>query len=81
MTAELIGQNCDSAAFIYGAMSLTDKFANGIVVMAVQSIESSFDEECNDCTSCQPFFSQVLFYACGGAALLGMVARWLWPDF
>ena len=71
VTAELIGQNCDSAAFIYGVMSLTDKFASGIVIMAVQSIEPSFEEECNDCASCHPFFAQVLFYACGGAALLG----------
>jgi hypothetical protein len=40
ITAELIGPNCDSAAFVYGAMSLTDKFANGIVVMAIQGRDS-----------------------------------------
>ena len=74
VTAELIGQNCDSAGFIYGAMTLTDKFANGLAVMAVQSIEPNFDEECNSCVSCHPFFAQVLFYACGGAALLGALA-------
>ena len=74
MTAELIGQNCESAAFIYGAMSLTDKFANGLVVIAVQSLVPGFPEECNHCDGCSPFYSKVLFYVCGGAALFGALA-------
>jgi len=74
VTAELIGQNCESAAFIYGAMSLTDKFANGLVVIAVQSLVPGFPEECNHCDGCSPFYSQVLFYVCGGAALLGILS-------
>ena len=74
VTAELIGQNCESAAFIYGAMSLTDKFANGLVVIAVQSLVPGFPEECNHCDGCSPFYSQVLFYVCGGAALLGTLS-------
>ena len=74
VTAELIGQNCESSAFIYGAMSLTDKFANGLVVIAVQSLVPGFPEECNHCDGCSPFYSQVLFYVCGGAALLGTLS-------
>ena len=74
ITAELIGQNCESAAFIYGAMSLTDKFANGLVVIAVQSMVPGLPEECNRCEGCSPFYSQVLFYVCGGATLLGALS-------
>ena len=33
ITAALIGHNTDSSAFVYGAMSLTDKIANGIAVV------------------------------------------------
>ena len=70
-TAELIGQNCNSAAFIYGVISLADKFASGLAVMAVQSLEPNFEEECTNCASCHTFFSQVIFYVLGGAALTG----------
>ena len=33
LTAQLIGKNTSTAAFVYGAMSLTDKIANGIAVI------------------------------------------------
>ena len=39
LTAFLIGDNCSTSAFVYGAMSLTDKIANGIAVVI-----SKFDE-------------------------------------
>jgi hypothetical protein len=30
------GRNTESAAFVYGAMSFTDKVSNGLVVMSIQ---------------------------------------------
>ena len=36
ITADLIGENSDNGAFIYGSMSFADKLSNGVVVMAVQ---------------------------------------------
>ena len=36
LTAELIGQNTESSAFVYGAMSFTDKVSNGLAVMVIQ---------------------------------------------
>ncbi|XP_039666515.1 major facilitator superfamily domain-containing protein 12 isoform X2 [Perca fluviatilis] len=38
MTAKLIGEQTQSGAFVYGSMSLTDKFANGLGVILIQSI-------------------------------------------
>ncbi|XP_021100517.1 major facilitator superfamily domain-containing protein 12 isoform X3 [Heterocephalus glaber] len=38
MTADLIGSHSQSGAFVYGAMSFSDKVANGLAVMAVQSL-------------------------------------------
>ena len=36
VTAELIGLNSESSAFIYGFMSLLDKLTCGVIVIAVQ---------------------------------------------
>ena len=36
MTADLIGDNTNTGAFVYGAMSFTDKLANGIVIALLQ---------------------------------------------
>lgn len=35
-TSDLIGDNTESGAFVYGAMSFTDKLSNGLFVMAIQ---------------------------------------------
>lgn len=34
--ADLIGQNTENGAFVYGIMSFTDKLSNGFVVMLIQ---------------------------------------------
>ena len=36
LTAELIGNNTETSAFVYGAMSFTDKVSNGLAVMVIQ---------------------------------------------
>lgn len=36
VTADFIGQNVDSGAFVYGIMSFTDKLCNGLAVMLIQ---------------------------------------------
>ncbi|XP_038626672.1 major facilitator superfamily domain-containing protein 12 isoform X2 [Tachyglossus aculeatus] len=38
MTADLIGPHTHSGAFVYGAMSFTDKVANGLAVMVIQNL-------------------------------------------
>ncbi|KAK3876009.1 hypothetical protein Pcinc_019151 [Petrolisthes cinctipes] len=66
LTADLIGPNVESGAFVYGAMSFTDKLSNGIAVMLIQSL--------NPCTKCCPqcswYYRGVLTFCCGGAAIL-----------
>nr|XP_027207846.1 major facilitator superfamily domain-containing protein 12-like [Penaeus vannamei]XP_027207848.1 major facilitator superfamily domain-containing protein 12-like [Penaeus vannamei]XP_027207849.1 major facilitator superfamily domain-containing protein 12-like [Penaeus vannamei]XP_027207850.1 major facilitator superfamily domain-containing protein 12-like [Penaeus vannamei]XP_027207851.1 major facilitator superfamily domain-containing protein 12-like [Penaeus vannamei]XP_027207852.1 major faci len=70
ITADLIGPNIESGAFVYGAMSFTDKLSNGIAVMLIQNL--------NPCTACCPmcskYYRDILFYCCGGAAVLGLLA-------
>ena len=36
MTSDLIGDNTNSGAFVYGAMSFTDKLSNGILIALLQ---------------------------------------------
>ncbi|KAK8733070.1 hypothetical protein OTU49_006743 [Cherax quadricarinatus] len=69
-TADLIGPNVESGAFVYGAMSFTDKISNGAVVMLIQNL--------NPCTNCCPrcssYYQKALAIACGAAAMLGLFA-------
>jgi len=69
LTAELIGPNTESSAFVYGAMSFTDKVSNGFAVMVIQHFIPCL--KC--CALCKWYFRDVLFYATGGAAVLGLV--------
>lgn len=36
MLADLIGENVETGAFVYGAMSFTDKLSNGLAVQLIQ---------------------------------------------
>jgi len=69
LTAELIGKNSGSAAFVYGAMSFTDKVSNGLAVMGIQRFIPCL--KC--CPLCKWYFRDVLFWATGLAALLGAI--------
>lgn len=44
MEAGLVGKNVESGAFVYGALSLTDKFGNGIVILVIQILQTHFDD-------------------------------------
>lgn len=37
LTADLIGQDTDTGAFVYGAMSFVDKLSNGIAIAILQA--------------------------------------------
>ena len=70
LTADLIGANIDSGAFVYGAMSLTDKVSNGAAVLIIQALVPSNVDTCGEC---RLYYRTVLFYMCGGAALAGAI--------
>lgn len=38
ITADLIGADTESGAFVYGAMSFADKLSNGLAVTTIQSL-------------------------------------------
>ncbi|KAK3924930.1 Major facilitator superfamily domain-containing protein 12 [Frankliniella fusca] len=67
ITADLIGPNTDSGAFVYGAVTFLDKLFNGVAVMIIEELK------CEDVTLCPHYYQDVLAYACGGSALLGLI--------
>ena len=119
VAAELIGPNHDSAAFIFGFMSLLDKLTCGIVVIGIQGVThivfrglgkyqtcpgtkkssniifnhplqsqvsgASVVEDCEGCLlgheGCFPFYSKVLFFVCGSAALIGALSMFTLVPF
>lgn len=62
-TADLIGDNVEGAAFVYGFMSLTDKISNGVIIMLIQDFNP--DEGW--------YYRYVIAFACGSACILGVL--------
>ncbi|XP_077439856.1 major facilitator superfamily domain-containing protein 12 [Vanacampus margaritifer] len=80
MTAKLIGEQTQSGAFVYGSMSLTDKVANGLGVIIIQSIRPCSTEAC--CPACIWFYRDVMAAVTGGvalAAVFGLLTILIWP--
>nr|XP_057928331.1 major facilitator superfamily domain-containing protein 12 isoform X1 [Doryrhamphus excisus] len=80
MTAKLIGEHTQSGAFVYGSMSFTDKVANGVGVIVIQSIRPCSTEAC--CPACIWFYRDVMVTVTGGvavAATLCLVTILIWP--
>ena len=61
ITAALIDKNTSSAAFVYGAMSLTEKIACGVVIVIIQSASPCEDTTENFSTDqdCILFYRQL----------------------
>ncbi|XP_063003267.1 major facilitator superfamily domain-containing protein 12 [Elgaria multicarinata webbii] len=80
MTADLIGTNTHSGAFVYGAMSFTDKLANGFAVMLIQNLHPCPSQLC--CTSCVAFYHWVMVAVTGGMAVVATLflsSIMIWP--
>jgi len=70
LTAEFIGSNTSSSAFIYGLMSLTDKVSNGLAVVLIQHF---IPNDIDTCILCKNYYRDVIMYACGGASIIGIL--------
>ncbi|XP_062308591.1 major facilitator superfamily domain containing 12b [Osmerus eperlanus] len=80
MTARLIGHQTQSGAFVYGAMSFTDKMANGLGVIIIQSMHPCSTETC--CPACVWFYRDVMVIVTGGVAMAAGVSLCtilIWP--
>ncbi|CAK6969410.1 major facilitator superfamily domain-containing protein 12a [Scomber scombrus] len=80
MTAELIADQTQSGAFVYGAMSFTDKLANGAAVMIIQAMHPCHTVGC--CPDCVWFYHNVMVIVTGGVAIVAALALCsilIWP--
>ncbi|XP_060890125.1 major facilitator superfamily domain containing 12b isoform X1 [Labrus mixtus] len=81
MTATLIGdQTQQSGAFVYGSMSFTDKVANGLGVILIQSLRPCNTEAC--CPDCVWFYRDVMAVVTGGVAIAAAICLFTimtWP--
>ena len=83
LICELVGDCCESGAFVYGAMSFSDKIANGIAIMTTEALTPSAegcDEaeagkgECMRVTAQQEvYYRWVMLLAPGGSAIVAML--------
>lgn len=71
MTADLIHDNTESGAFVYGAMSFTDKVTNGIAIALIQRFHPC-TQGC--CELCVGYYRQVMSFLPGGMCILAAVA-------
>ncbi|XP_026169432.1 major facilitator superfamily domain-containing protein 12-like isoform X2 [Mastacembelus armatus] len=80
MTAELIADQTQSGAFVYGAMSFTDKLANGVAVMLIQAMHPCSTVVC--CPACVWFYHYIMVIVTGGVAIVAALALCsilIWP--
>ncbi|KAK2895759.1 major facilitator superfamily domain-containing protein 12-like [Channa argus] len=80
MTAELISDQTQSGAFVYGAMSFTDKLANGVAVMIIQALHPCHTVGC--CPACVWFYHYIMVIVTGGFAVVAALALCsilIWP--
>ncbi|GAA6092369.1 major facilitator superfamily domain-containing protein 12 [Tachysurus ichikawai] len=80
MTANLIGDQTQSGAFVYGAMSFTDKVGNGLVVMIIQSLYPCQTLLC--CSDCVWFYRRIMVAVTGGVGLVAALCLFsllIWP--
>uniref|UniRef100_A0A665U8I8 Major facilitator superfamily domain-containing protein 12 n=1 Tax=Echeneis naucrates TaxID=173247 RepID=A0A665U8I8_ECHNA len=80
MTADLIANQTQSGAFVYGAMSFTDKLANGVAVMVIQALHPCHTVLC--CPACVWFYHYIMVIVTGGVAVVAALALCsilIWP--
>ena len=73
LTAELIGPNIQSAAFVYGLMSLGDKVFNGLAVIFIENLNTCPQEQVgHQCTSGEcDFYGLFISFGIAGILLVG----------
>ncbi|XP_056108363.1 major facilitator superfamily domain-containing protein 12 [Rhinichthys klamathensis goyatoka] len=78
MTNNLIGDQTQSGAFVYGAMSFTDKVANGLGVMIIQALHPCHTLD----SDCKWFYRNVMVIVTAGVAAVAALClstMLIWP--
>ena len=78
MEADLIEDRVQTGAFVYGALSFTDKMSNGLAILLIQIMQEPLEDEHNDddpCNSqaCADYVRYVITLVPGFAAVSAML--------
>lgn len=73
MLADLIGENVETGAFVYGAMSFTDKLSNGIAVQLIQIFHPCNSKGQVCCPLCDLYYREVMVFVTGGATIISLL--------
>lgn len=73
MLADLIGDNVETGAFVYGAMSFTDKLSNGVAVQLIQIFHpcNKLGETC--CSACDLYYREIMVFVAAGATIVSFL--------
>jgi len=71
MLADLIGDNVETGAFVYGAMSFLDKMSNGIVIQIIQVLYPKSSDQRSDAGAL--YYREVMVFVSGIAAILALL--------
>ncbi|XP_056912395.1 major facilitator superfamily domain-containing protein 12a isoform X4 [Takifugu flavidus] len=80
MTAELIADQTQSGAFVYGSMSFADKLSNGVAVMMIQALHPCRTSVC--CPACVWFYHYIMVIVTGGVGIIAtfvLCSILIWP--
>ena len=78
LEADLIGRKTEHGAFVYGALSFTDKMANGIALFFLQSGNVDADDSDGDVMTGDPEYIRLSIVVLPLAACLAALAMLLW---
>uniref|UniRef100_A0A914C7S6 Uncharacterized protein n=1 Tax=Acrobeloides nanus TaxID=290746 RepID=A0A914C7S6_9BILA len=67
-TSDLINENTESGAFVYGAMSLMDKLTNGIAYQIIELLNPNCDPKTSH--ECGNFYRNIMVFVPGACVVL-----------
>lgn len=73
MLADLIGENVETGAFVYGAMSFTDKLSNGITIQLIQIFHPCNRKGMICCGQCDLYYREVMVFVTAGATVISFL--------
>jgi len=84
MEGDLVGHETSSSAFVYGALSFTDKLSNGLVILLLTALQQSWcppdDDPLQQASSliqCSNLYTKVMAFIPAIPALLATLAALL----
>jgi Na+/melibiose symporter-like transporter len=75
LEADLVGRNVESAAFLYGAISLTDKLSNGIAILGIQYVGNGINDDASRRTFIRYVNALIPAVAMGCAAVVAWTIK------